>query len=118
MRLADVVEASHVAARSKGWWPQEELDSPPVGMKLALIHSEISEALEAYREAPEGKEAGWWISDTGKPEGFVSELADALIRIGDLLVPTGTSGEEFERVVALKMAYNASRPHRHGGKRA
>jgi hypothetical protein len=50
-----------------------------------------------------------------KPEGVPSELADIIIRVGD-------AAEEYNidigREVLLKMAYNATRPYKHGGKRA
>ena len=78
--------------------------------KLALIHSEISEALEDYRDG---------LMETtvhaGKPEGFSIELADAVIRIFDLC---GHLGIDLGEAVELKSAYNEMRPHRHGGKKA
>lgn len=53
----------------------------------------------------------------GKPEGFWVEIADAVIRIADLAGSCGAAAELVE-AVQVKHHYNASRPHRHGGKRA
>lgn len=81
-----------------------------VGMKLALIHSEISEALEALRE---GKIAAY--DKDGKPEGMTTEIADAIIRALHL---GGLLGLDIEDAIERKMAYNEKRPYRHGGKLA
>lgn len=67
---------------------------------LALIHSEVSEAVEAWRE------------DEG--EHFAEELADVVIRVLD--VATGL-GIDMDVAVAQKLAKNRQRAHRHGGKR-
>jgi NTP pyrophosphatase (non-canonical NTP hydrolase) len=48
---------------------------------------------------------------TVRPEGFAVELADILIRVGDLC---GRFGIDLDEAVRLKMAYNHTRPHRHG----
>jgi hypothetical protein len=50
--------------------------------KLALIHSEISEALEEYRAK---RMDTWSEANSRKPEGFWVELADVVIRLGDLI---------------------------------
>lgn len=50
-----------------------------------------------------------------KPEGIPSELADIVIRVMDAAVEYGI---DLEDEVTLKMAYNATRAHRHGGKRS
>lgn len=67
---------------------------------LALIHSEVSEALEAFR------------ADDG--ENFVEELADVLIRVLDCV---GGLTDEFGEAVSAKLAKNRERGYRHGGKR-
>lgn len=61
-----------------------------------------------------------FISKKFKPEGFGIELADALIRQGDLAEALTQAGIpiDLEYCVRLKAAYNRTRPHRHGGKRA
>lgn len=81
-----------------------------VGMKLALVHSEVSEALEAVRD---GKFTAY--TKDGKPEGMVVELADTMIRIMHL---AGLLGLDLEDAVEMKMAANQKRPYRHGGKLA
>ena len=80
------------------------------GDGIALIHSEASEALEAYHD--NGIEA--WFTPENKPEGVPHELADIVIRVADLC---GELGIDLHAAVETKLAYNATRPHRHGGKR-
>lgn len=78
--------------------------------KLALIHSEISEAVECVLL---GKEEMYFVD--GKPEGAVVELIDGVIRSFDL---AGRKGWDVEGVMRAKHSYNETRPYRHGGKRA
>lgn len=102
-----------------------------------MIHSELSEALEEERA---GRDMVWykcaagngdgticnpkrWIDcDMGgkedrcpfrhkKPEGVAVELADAVIRIADLC---GYLGIDLDTVISEKMAYNETRPFKHG----
>lgn len=100
----------HQLAINKGWW--ENADFKIIPEKLALIHGEVSEALECYRDPAEFED---YISASGKPEGFGFELADAIIRILDL---AGFLGLDMENLVLEKHAYNKSRSYRHGGKLA
>lgn len=101
--------ASEVAAwtQRKGWRPDP---TRAFGDDIALIHSEVSEALEAYRiRGVEG-----YTDPDGKPDDVGSEFADVLIRLLDASAAYGIDLEaEYER----KMAYNEKRPWRHGGKR-
>lgn len=85
-----------------------------------LIHSELSEALEEVRAGKPGlyfKEVnGFTVTDATerrgeKPEGVAVELADAVIRIADLC---GHLGIDLEAAIDLKMAYNETRPFKHG----
>lgn len=82
-------------AKSKGWHhePRE------TGTLLALIHSEVSEALEADRK--------------GDEEGFQEELADVCIRIFDLC---GSKKIDLEGAIQKKMERNKGRSYKHGGK--
>ena len=110
---------AHVTARSKGWWDDQKeggVVSHPLVVKvipekLALIHSEVSEALEDYRNGRLETEDDPVI---GKPEGFATELADVVIRVMDL---AGALGIDLGAEVERKLAYNKTRSHRHGGKR-
>jgi NTP pyrophosphatase (non-canonical NTP hydrolase) len=83
--------------------------SHSVGDHMALLHSEISEAFEEYREHRMETE----ILDNGKPIGFPSEIADVLIRVLDC---ANFYGIDLEKEFLLKMEYNKTRPMRHGGK--
>ena len=71
--------------------------------------SEVSEALECYRES----EPPLHYRDDGKPEGIVSELADIVIRVLDLCEHMGYPLVE---AMSRKADYNDGRPYRHGGK--
>lgn len=133
--MPDLITEAHACAVDKGWWematslPEEDArkanaeDNLPT--YLALIHSEVSEALEAYRSPfppskayiTDGQEDVWaWTRHDGKPEGILSELADVVIRVFDLVGALGMS-DRFVSVLIAKMRYNRTRPHRHGGKR-
>ena len=109
MNLTQLQQEIHQMAVQKGWWETER----NVGEMLALIHSEISEALEEWRTGnPIGET---YYSEGGKPEGFGVELADAVIRILDVCERYKI---DLAHTIVEKMAYNAKRAYRHGGKLA
>ena len=85
----------HENAKAHGWW-----DTPrSIPELLCLVHSEVSEALEAYRN--------------GDKENFAEELADIIIRVCDMAVKDGI---DIQNEVVTKHLKNTERPFRHGGK--
>jgi NTP pyrophosphatase (non-canonical NTP hydrolase) len=93
------------------------------GEGMALLHSEVSEAFEAWRDwglddhtgsATQYDEYGEEFTTLPKPEGVGSEMADVFIRLMDQVQRDGID-LEFE--VTRKLAFNRTRGNRHGGKR-
>lgn len=100
--LADEIHPVNV---EKGFW------SDPVMMdkyaaKLALIHSEVTEVLEALRKS-QGSDK------------VTEEFADILIRTFDLygtLVEAGEADPNLYKVMRAKMDTNKNRPAKHGNR--
>lgn len=103
--LNKLAKEIHETAVGHGWWK----NPPSFGETVALCHSELSEALEEYR----ARRALTYV-DNGKPEGIAVEMADCLIRILDWAAYVGV---DMDAIVRAKMAYNKTRPYRHGGKK-
>lgn len=100
-------------AKRKGWWGIELINIPE---KICLMHSELSEALEEYRNGISPKQIYTDPSDTrNKPEGISIELADTVIRILHFCAEFDI---DLEAAITQKMAYNEGRPYRHGDKLA
>lgn len=100
-----------------GWFEADR----SVGDDIALLHTEVSEMFEAYRvtglaDATKDFQAGPRepfrpLDFMPKPEGFGSEVADVFIRLLDTCQRRGVDLLwEYER----KMAYNRTRPYKHG----
>lgn len=106
--LSDWADEFHAVAVEKGFW--ENYDVAPnefICTKLALIHSEVTEVLEAIRKNKTEREV-------------MLEFADILIRTLDLYA--GMNEHWFERehsidlAVRLKMEENTGRSPLHGNK--
>lgn len=108
MTINEMVEIAHQTAKDKGWHDEERSFE---GL-IALCHSELSEALEDYRDGFEETEI--YLGDGKKPCGIPIELADVVIRIANMC---GYYGIDLEAAIKTKMDYNKTRSHKHGGKR-
>jgi len=106
-KLNDLAAEVHEIAKSKGWWDEDK----SFGDLTALIHSEISEAFEEYRNHHKPDET--YLKDA-KPEGIPIELADAVIRILDVCARYNI---DFDAAVRQKIEFNKTRPTKHGGKK-
>lgn len=103
---------SYDLAVTKGFWTAEQKANPDkswVPEKLMLIVSELAEAMEDYRAGKDLKQVV--LNDSGKPEGFPTELADAVIRIMDLAEALDIPLAE---TIEQKHLYNTTRPFKHG----
>lgn len=125
LSIIDVLQHRvHEINRDNGWFEEGR----SFGDEMALLHSEVSEALEAFRDGMmvtmyryESKVGSGTLyamqkerdGVIGKPVGVPSEIADLFIRILDVCERYGIDLVDETRT---KLRYNATRGHRHGGK--
>ena len=102
--LNELAQQINKTAHEHGWWDRPR----SFGDVIALCHSELSEALESYRN-----HESMMFFEKKKPEGIAVELIDCIIRILDYLAENEVNIDE---VIQEKMKYNEGRSYRHGGK--
>lgn len=133
MNINELAKEVHENAVNHGWWEKP----PSLPEALCLIHAELSEALEEYRNgsplvygtcalSPDDcdfaltcenvghPDAGGEKAGACKPERIAVELADVILRTLDLMAALGV---DVDAVVMAKHRYNLGREYRHGGKR-
>lgn len=102
--LTEFAQDVHQTAVDKGWWEKDRGDAEAI----ALMHSELSEALEALRNGnpPDDKVPLF--------SGVEAELADVIIRILDT---AGARGYRVAQAMVAKHDFNQTRTYKHGGKK-
>jgi NTP pyrophosphatase (non-canonical NTP hydrolase) len=120
LEINEMCVIAHGNSKDHGFWEGEEdpgelpikTTERIVALKIALIHSEASEALEEARDDGLIGDLNADRRDAkGKPIGIAAELADIVIRVGDL---AGWLGIDLELAIERKHAHNVSRPRKHG----
>jgi len=105
LNLNEMAKEVHIVAKQKGFW-DGEYSYDKIGNKLALVHSEVTEVLEAIRK------------DKGSG-AIVEEMADVIIRLVDIYQAMADEGEilhSLDEVVYSKIEKNRQREHLHGNK--
>jgi NTP pyrophosphatase (non-canonical NTP hydrolase) len=119
-KTLETMQAEVVEVNARHDWGNGE--PVPFQAAVANLHGEVSEAWEAWRKWGLEDATPWMpthhtgdIPFNPKPEGVGSEFADIFIRLLDNCATYGIDlRAEYER----KIAYNRTRPIKHGGKRA
>ena len=97
-------------------WVDPEAPSRDFGTMTALLVSEVGEFVEAHRH-PDGPNSPCdkRLVDGAMLSKQAEELADIQVRLFDM---ASEMGVDLASAFDAKVRYNATRPLRHGGKRA
>ena len=93
----------HETAIEKGFW-EGTISYDKVGNKLALVHSEVTEVLEAIRKSKGS-------------ESIVEEIADVIIRLLDVYAAMRNEEQvvhSLDEILEKKININKERPRLHG----
>jgi NTP pyrophosphatase (non-canonical NTP hydrolase) len=93
----------HETAKEKGFW-DGDYSHDKIGNKLALVHSEVTEVLEAIRKSHGS-------------EKIVEEMADVIIRLLDVYAAMRNEEQilhSLDEVLEAKINKNKERPRLHG----
>jgi NTP pyrophosphatase (non-canonical NTP hydrolase) len=104
--LATTGDMIYKVAKEKGFWDDDIENFTFLAYKLAMIHSEVTEVLEAVRKSQ-------------GPEKVSEEFADIIIRVLDLYEGLLQSGQVYiplEDAVLEKVMVNGKRERMHGVK--
>lgn len=116
LTLNQLARLVHTSAVDHGAWDDVACrpDEKDLALRLALVHSEVGQALGALlAEEPDRTEEGGRVISkldptaipyvaSGEPRGFLSELADVILRVLDVC---GACGFDIDGMVALKATY-------------
>lgn len=124
MNIEDIMAEALATATAHGFVGKTPR---PIPEHVALLHEEVSELFGCWRDGFGPAEhryehltsGGKYISqfphneerEPGKPVGIPSELADLVIRACQM---AGEHGIDLVTAIQEKMAYNTTRPHKHG----